>query len=105
MAKRYELAPPKPMTDIQAVRENWRELRQLVKTIRPGNTDSFRRVNQRLGYFVVYTAGALIGEIDRLETEVTQLRAELKTAAAKPPPLSLPGHIRMTEVVDEMELI
>jgi len=70
----------KPTTDIEAIRDQWKAFRQVVRIIHPGDVDSFRRANQTLGFNVALAAGTLMDEIDHLDKDVASLTALLTLA-------------------------
>lgn len=69
-----------PTTDIEAIREMADEFRRVIKAIKPGKIETFRKANQTLGFNVAYGAIALLKEVARLKWEVARLEGQLAMA-------------------------
>jgi len=66
-----------PQTDIEAIQKDWEGYQAAVAAIKVGDVETYRQVNQRMGYNLVKSLPSLMQLLSRAESDRDRLKGYL----------------------------
>jgi len=66
-----------PQTDIEAIQKDWEAYQEAVAAIKAGDVETYRQVNQRMGYNLVKSLPSLMQLLSRAESDRDRLKGYL----------------------------
>ena len=66
-----------PQTDVEAIKADWEAYQEAVAAIKAGDVETYRQVNQRLGYPLAKSLPALMRLLSRAESDRDRFKGYL----------------------------